>query len=573
MGKLTIGVLLCASFLVAQYSPPASSGGGSSTPGGSSGQMQANVAGAFAGVVSDLVMTCADNDTTDCTSAINAAMASLTHAPGGICGGSIYFPVQTTGKYLVSGQIVVPTFTGTSTCPIRLYGPATFGDWNGTGAWGAILDLRYKGTNGGQILALGKGSIEIDHLTLWPSVSPTTDWSVGAGTLTNIVVASNVATVTTASANGLVAGNYVTFSGSGTAALNGTFQLTAAGMTSTTVFTVNTLRDGLTVPNATYTDATVEYVTPVVYTTMQHNFHDNWIKGDTAHSGATANQDVFVVGGSENPAGTGINLTFLGLASTIERNNGDYIRRLVYMRAQAQQIVVNNNKVYDNSGTNAGINASGYEDIALAGFNTWSNNQLGGTYKNAITIRSVANLLTGNTAGDTCCQLAGQSIVLLQAVAANNIVINPGLQSGPVNGANSGDNILITTPSTGSTYPIVQACCGGGSAKLSIGSQVAPFLMGTIGSSTYPTIWSSAVTPTNNNWSFIAGGDGTYLNTPGATPLNFWVNHVSVGSATGSLWNFAQPVKATGYQSSDGTAGVTVTACTSYKNGLCVAGT
>lgn len=36
---------------------------------------------------------------------------------------------------------------------------------------------------------------------------------------------------------------------------------------------------------------------------------------------------------------------------------------------------------------------------------------------------------------------------------------------------------------------------------------------------------------------------------------------------------FNVPVKASGYLSSDGSTGVTVTACTSFKNGLCVAGT
>jgi hypothetical protein len=38
-------------------------------------------------------------------------------------------------------------------------------------------------------------------------------------------------------------------------------------------------------------------------------------------------------------------------------------------------------------------------------------------------------------------------------------------------------------------------------------------------------------------------------------------------------FQFSDVVKAGGYKSSDGSAGVTVTVCTSFKNGLCVAGT
>ncbi len=55
------------------------------------------------------------------------------------------------------------------------------------------------------------------------------------------------------------------------------------------------------------------------------------------------------------------------------------------------------------------------------------------------------------------------------------------------------------------------------------------------------------------------------------------VNVIVTGSVSGGVvpqtaeWSI--PIQATGYNSSDGSTGVTVSACTSFKNGLCVAGT
>ena len=76
-------------------------------------------------------------------------------------------------------------------------------------------------------------------------------WTVAATTLTNIVVSSNVGTVTTSTAHGLQVGNLVTVAGSATTALNGTYYVQTVG--STTTFTITTSG----VANATYTTGLV----------------------------------------------------------------------------------------------------------------------------------------------------------------------------------------------------------------------------------------------------------------------------------------------------------------------------
>jgi hypothetical protein len=70
--------------------------------------------------------------------------------------------------------------------------------------------------------------------------------SVTGGGLTSIVVATNVGTVTTVAAHGLMAGQPVTVSGSTTSALNANYVIQS--ITSTTVFTITTAGVG----NATY---------------------------------------------------------------------------------------------------------------------------------------------------------------------------------------------------------------------------------------------------------------------------------------------------------------------------------
>lgn len=78
--------------------------------------------------------------------------------------------------------------------------------------------------------------------------------------------------------------------------------------------------------------------------------------------------------------------------------------------------------------------------------------------------------------------------------------------------------------------------------------------------------------------SFGTDSSGRALNVmdSAGTSLVVIVNNGNVGLGTLSprqLLEVNGTVRATGYQSSDGTAGATVTTCTGFKNGLCVSGT
>ncbi len=75
------------------------------------------------------------------------------------------------------------------------------------------------------------------------------------GTLTSIVVSTNVGTVTTVGNHGIQIGNVVTVSGSTTAALNGTYQVKT--VPSATTFTITTAG----VSDATYNTANLTLVT------------------------------------------------------------------------------------------------------------------------------------------------------------------------------------------------------------------------------------------------------------------------------------------------------------------------
>ncbi len=84
------------------------------------------------------------------------------------------------------------------------------------------------------------------------SIQPSFSWTKAATTLTNIVVLTNVGTVTTSTAHGLAIGNLVTVSGATVDTdLNGIYYIQTVG--STTTFTITTA----SVANATYTDATL----------------------------------------------------------------------------------------------------------------------------------------------------------------------------------------------------------------------------------------------------------------------------------------------------------------------------
>ncbi len=99
----------------------------------------------------------------------------------------------------------------------------------------------------------GTGTTDgVQYACLAPLVGTYT-WAVtpsaGQGTLTSIVVATNVGTVTTSGNHGLQIGNVTTVAGSTTAALNGVYQIKT--VPSATTFTITTAGVG----DATYNTA------------------------------------------------------------------------------------------------------------------------------------------------------------------------------------------------------------------------------------------------------------------------------------------------------------------------------
>jgi hypothetical protein len=111
--------------------------------------------------------------------------------------------------------------------------------------------------------------------------------SVTGGGLTSIVVSSNVGTVTTAAANGLMAGQEATVSGSTTSPLNGNYVVQS--ITSTTVFTITTSG----VSNGTYNNGaltisgTAPLLTAAIWS-IQHFIYDgnNNLTGTQCANGA-----------------------------------------------------------------------------------------------------------------------------------------------------------------------------------------------------------------------------------------------------------------------------------------------
>ncbi len=97
------------------------------------------------------------------------------------------------------------------------------------------------------------GGSNLTYLCLAPSINQTStpsnytySLSVSGGTLTNIVVLTNVGTATTVAAHGLMVGQTTTVSGSTTSALNAAYVI--ATVPTTTTFTIATSGVG----NATY---------------------------------------------------------------------------------------------------------------------------------------------------------------------------------------------------------------------------------------------------------------------------------------------------------------------------------
>lgn len=109
-----------------------------------------------------------------------------------------------------------------------------------------------KGTPDSAVTALFfyDASNNLEYICKAPVQQPTFVWAVtpghGQGTLTSIVVLTNVGTVTTSTAHGLQVGNLVVVAGSTTSALNGAYKIKT--VPTSTTFTITTVG----VSNATY---------------------------------------------------------------------------------------------------------------------------------------------------------------------------------------------------------------------------------------------------------------------------------------------------------------------------------
>ena len=125
------------------------------------------------------------------------------------------------------------------------------------------------------------GGYNLTYLCQAPSVNNTStlsnysySLSVGASTLTSIVVATNVGTVTTASAHGLMSGQNSTVSGSTTAALNGNYVITVTGSTTYTI-TTSAVGNGTYNTSGLTVSGNVPLLTSPIWSVMHFNYDAN----------------------------------------------------------------------------------------------------------------------------------------------------------------------------------------------------------------------------------------------------------------------------------------------------------
>lgn len=126
---------------------------------------------------------------------------------------------------------------------------------NALGQWSNMQGATEKPPAPGQqehVLYFYDGSNRLEY-NCWTQTVTTNTYSIAASTLTNIVDATNTATVTTAAAHGLTSGATVTVSGASDTDLNGTYVITVTASTTFTFTSAN-------VTDATYTDATLSVV-------------------------------------------------------------------------------------------------------------------------------------------------------------------------------------------------------------------------------------------------------------------------------------------------------------------------
>lgn len=132
---------------------------------------------------------------------------------------------------------------------------------------GTVALSKGNPTDAFTILYYYDGSNNLQYICKTPAfrTAQSYTWGVTAalnqGTLTSIVVLTNVGTVTTSADHGLAVGNLVVVSGSTTAALNGTYVIQT--VPTSTTFTITTSG----VANATYNNAAMTMTTTAPRTT------------------------------------------------------------------------------------------------------------------------------------------------------------------------------------------------------------------------------------------------------------------------------------------------------------------
>lgn len=262
-----------------------------------------------------------------------AALALINQmCPSGVgTGGVLYFP-PSTGTYRADSQLLLPddgALPYSHSCNYTFAGAGSGSNWHaGPGfADAAVLDLRYKGSNGGKIEARGNSAVNIHGVTLRDGGTEDA-YTVSGGALVGIVVTSHVGVATFSSPP--TGGFYVgasgwAITGSTTSALNALVYTTAVSG-STITFAVPS-----SVANGTYNNAalTMHYSSPFVHvsnptiTVRDTNFDGN--------SGVS--EDGVVLGGSGTAAGNDVNAAFQGYGTSITFCHFTKMNRGVYARA------------------------------------------------------------------------------------------------------------------------------------------------------------------------------------------------------------------------------------------------
>ena len=264
------------------------------------------------------------------------ALLDIVHDAGG---GTIHLNPGTTR---INSQVLLPNDGSNNQNNIRITCSGGGGVWTGTNA--CVLDLRYAGNLGAKIETLAKGMLQIDNLTITDGGAETT-YSVTGGGLTDIVVTSNTAVATFASTipGGAFVGATWKVSGSTTAELNGTYNLSAVTADTLTFTTVG-------VADATYNNSalTMGYSAAFLHSASTTLYvHGNTFIGNTT----STTQDAIVLGGRSTAVDGTLNAAFQGYQTRILANHFRSLNRWVFGRTYANAVMIRNNSSLAERGT------------------------------------------------------------------------------------------------------------------------------------------------------------------------------------------------------------------------------